>query len=536
MGKLTYSLCICLAILIAAVFCMDFHLALSASKLYQVYDSVPDEALFYYQSHLMAENLSKHDFDAVLGSSVAYGYGFPFWALTAVLDLSIPQPAIIDIAPHKAFFLSLKWIAFALCATAIYRAKKLPGLILFSGLFFSSSALFFYGKIFSPEFQTLAITGAIIYLIHSDNWRVGIRAQAALFLTIVAICIKLTAAPLLILFGLYYFIALRDRSEKLKKTTFLLITAIMAVALSLLPLFTASGMHNFRVWSKLNTDRQFSFSNMLSWIGQQSTTWDLIPLSGAIGYIGVLAGIILGLYFLTTSKRKHSKSFLLGAAYLFSGTLGFIIAISASGYLDWYLWIPSILAIVGCSSLIPDELTTSKALLIAFLIVIASTPETFRRIQERVDVINKINQQSIYSEEIRALISSEASNCKAPMVIASDMLASINLYGINNASAVRMRDIISLHALENNQNDTFAPFGILPQSIFNDSKIQNPLLSDVTLIAINFGLAEKTQIQNLGHILISPDMSHAKLGQANFDKIKQIGAFVYYRRSDISCN
>lgn len=516
---------------------MDFYLALSASKLYQVYDSVPDEALFYYQSHLMAENTSKHDFDAVLGSSLAYGYGFPFWALTTALDLSIHQSAIIDIATHKAFFLSLKWVAFGLCATTAYNAKKAQGLILFSGLFISSSALFFYGKIFSPEFLTLSLSGATIFLIYTDNFKLGTRSKIALFLITISVLVKLTSFPLLLLFCMYYLISIRHNNSKSKTTGGLILYALVASALSLLPLLSESGRASFIFWNDTNSSRVFSLDNLASWITTRSTTWDMVPLSGAIGYVGALTGLAVGLIFWVFSKNKWSDTSLLSLAMIFSGVIGLLLSASTTGYLDWYLWIPAILIITGCSLLVPQS---SPIILVATLsgaLIVASLPETIRRINQRIQVTELLKEQDIKTKDIQKLFETEELSCKKNIVLASDMLAAIDLANTPSTAIVRMRDLVSLNYLKNHPQNKTASFGMLPpQAFYKTDAKQTKDITEINYLAINFGLAEKTQIQNLGEIFISNDMNHAKLGQANFDKIKQIGNFGYYRRSDISCN
>jgi hypothetical protein len=522
-----------IGIVFIAIIASDIALVLPHSSLIEVYDSVPDEVLFYYQAEKLEHLLAAGNWHAVSAFGTPYGYGFPFWVTASLLIMVLPNAATHGLAAYKAVFLLMKWASFGGLAFTIWRKRGPIVAACFSVLLASCGAFFFYGKVFSPEFEMLALTALSICLIWQDDFRLTWRSCFSLVAALLATAIKPTAVPILFAVLTYCGVSLhqakRDRAEKI---LFHFIAAAIALLIVCIPLFTADGRESFVAWNARNTGRQFSIENIKTWITYHDVTWDLIPISGAVGYLGVFGALTVSLLSATRLRSLHNRSRLAGYTFIVCGLLGWVAAISASAYCDWYLWVSAILILAG-SAMAIDASDHPLALLIVICIGVFSTSihETARRTGIRLEVLHGLDSSQAMRPAMSEVIREIRYPCGGRVVIATDMLAALDTTERPDIAVLRARDFVSGGGLQSKQQ-VFNGIGVLPTSFFTSNAGDDiPLLPDITHIIVNDRLTTKSlgQFEQLGGI--SQMTGALTMGGNRFTLIRTVGDQSIYQRA-----
>jgi hypothetical protein len=85
MRKISVQIVLLLSVaaLLATGFSFDLFLLGRSASLIQVYDSVPDEILFFFRADKLSDAMLNFDLSGIRHFGVPYGYGFPFWLIAA---------------------------------------------------------------------------------------------------------------------------------------------------------------------------------------------------------------------------------------------------------------------------------------------------------------------------------------------------------------------------------------------------------------------------------------------------------------------
>ncbi|MCO7255898.1 hypothetical protein KSI86_17225 [Dickeya oryzae] len=530
------TLSLLIFIIISFIVISDAMLILPHSSLLEVYDSVPDEVLFYSQANLLAGYLLAGNWHAVSTFGTPYGYGFPFWLTAAILKIVLPDATVYGLALYKLMFLLMKWSVFGSVAAMVWRRHGVVVATSYIILVASCSAFFFYGKVFSPEYETLAFSAISIVLICHDNFRLKWQASAALTSALLATSIKISAAPVLMAVGLYLVIAIWIvKDDRLLKLVSLISAIMIATLLFGIPFMTEAGRTNAIEWNAQNVDRHLSFQNVLTWLNFRVVTWDQIALSGVMGYLGALTACIFSI---TLFKRGILQigEVLIGRILVFCGFSGAIFIVCSDGYLDWYLWVPAFLVIVGTILSVNRIHHWQWTMLVTcFSVLLFSAPETLRRMDIRRDVLAMLgNSGTIHLRDEEYF--HRVANCNIPIVVATDLLIALQTSSFPNLAVVRMRDLITLNMPN---NTLFRSNGMLPTKFFYDGPDIVPDKKSITHLVVNSNLLAKgtDNFGSLGNVSILPDGTMATFDGRQFQRSISIGNRVIYQDKALSlCN
>lgn len=521
--------------LFAIIIASDIALVLPHSSLLEVYDSVPDEVLFYYSAQQLAGHLRAGDWHAISAFGTPFGYGSPFWLTAAALIIALPSASVHGLAAHKLVFLLMKWAAFGGLAALVWRRRGVAAAACFSMLVASCSAFFFYGKVFSPEFETLALSAAAIACMWVDDFRVRWQAGAALFAALLATAIKATAAPVLLATGIYLLIGVwRAQDGRGVKVGRLIVAALLALPACGLPLMTAAGRADVAHWIALNIGRHFSVYCASAWVTCRAVTWDMIPLSGLIGYVGIPTVLVLLVVSVIRQKGKLDRTVMMGYAITMCGLAGLSSVVSADGYLDWYVWVPTMLILTGAAISIADPVFwRGVPVVVCMVALVASTPEAIRRAEVRIDVLQGLATASSARALSAKLIAAVHDECGRPAVIATDLLAALDTSQRPEISVLRMRDFMGVSGGIPTK-PIVAEHGMLPTSVFVSGASQEiPDLSSITYVAVNRKLLSKNQGQFLAltRVTLSHDGQQAFLDGNSFHLLGTAGDLTIYQKA-----
>ena len=419
---------------------VDFILNIQYSSLTQLYDSIPDEALFFGCANHLADHIRSGDLHGIAGFGTPYGYGFPYWIISALLLLVMPSALASKLATLKAVFLSFKWLGILTLTQTINKRRVILRAAIFFIAIQSCSIFYFYGKVFSPEFLTLLLGCFTVSILVSDDFKAGYRLPIAFFLVTLCVLIKATNIPLAIL--LVGYIALCPIGLRGGGTMACAFAALIAFGIAFSGLLTPDAMAMFSFWMKSNLYRKFGLEHLFIWITYRGVTWDRIPLSGGIGVLGVLGAAIvwcIGKPALKSAENIRSVG-LLSAA---TGLIGMFLILMFDGYLDWYIQLPVVLCVFGF--IYSAELSGREAVVAGMIICItfaASIHETYMRTQIRLDVQNQLKESSIANTVFDAELNNFKNNNNLEPFIITDLLIALSPSD-KSAQIYRARDVVT---------------------------------------------------------------------------------------------
>lgn len=376
---------------------------LSASELQAV---LPDEYQFMGDILRMQDILVHGRLQDFFSYGTPYGYGFLYWVLMGIIG--VPFYAL-DFE-QKVLFYRLVGIFFkAMAIYFLYRGinLKFPRVQSVLGCVFilALPGYWFYGKVISPEFILLGLLSLSICLLLKDDNKIGKWYWISVIVFASALSIKISLAPIGIIWALY--LAVTYKKEILNKWKTIILTPALVVVTFLtlnITLATKSGRDSFNYWLKFNKGNTHSptWDRVKNFYNYNFPTWDRIPNAGMkIDYLSIWLLImffaVVGYLLFINRRNGYIAIPIILTSWLY---LYFVIATQITH--SWYFF-PAFLLIAYAifASFKFNRLATAVISVLLILTVITNIPRIELKREQRIAVNLDARMQYTYSSEVQ---------------------------------------------------------------------------------------------------------------------------------------
>lgn len=349
-----------------------------------------DEALFLLEAVNLYLKFFKTLDPNILHIGFPGPYGHPFWLLLASVMKGAEFAALQVVLVTTLLFLSLKYVAVMFWReTLAFRMDGDCANMLAMALLVSPG-LFFYGKIISPEFQTLALVSAGIYFVTRAIINGRAISWLGLFLFFLATYTKLSNLPFFAAAWLATVIIAYRKRGTAYALRLLFISILIFITATLLACAAAGGL-SVTVNSILILPTPPAIFR-IDHLWQNLTnvppyTWDqvkLTPLSTAFPILYIAVGAV----FLGTILQRRLPSSLAESPLLWillaSAFATLILLLAKSLNYTWYLFGAAIIASLTLLIIASSTLGRRGILMIAAIAIIAGMPATFQNVQAEI--------------------------------------------------------------------------------------------------------------------------------------------------------